>query len=294
MAPVRMRTPNVPRRNSQTRRARTRTLPAARTLVLAAAVGAGLSMSSPFWQPALATEPDAAGTAELGAPSDGVFVERRPEALAGGIEAIKSRDEALSELRAQVATLASEVAALRQESTSLQAAQKDGSLQVDHIRADLADAQVGLASLRASIDDHEANRRSLDAALDSRLARLTQQAASLRAAQSDTATELAPMRAALASAQIGLESLHAGLAQHRDATTSSTAASPAPHRRVSRILTEWSVQDGQKGRAVVSGDRHVYAAVPGTVLPGLGRVTELRRQDSRWIVVTEKGLIVQR
>jgi hypothetical protein len=34
-----------------------------------------------------------------------------------------------------------------------------------------------------------------------------------------------------------------------------------------------------------------FDVMPGTQLPGLGRVDNVIRQDGRWIVVTPKGLI---
>ena len=37
--------------------------------------------------------------------------------------------------------------------------------------------------------------------------------------------------------------------------------------------------------------REVYA---GDVVPGLGRIDAIRKQDGRWVVVTSKGLVVAR
>jgi len=32
----------------------------------------------------------------------------------------------------------------------------------------------------------------------------------------------------------------------------------------------------------------------GETVPGLGRIEAIRRQDGRWVVVTARGLVVQR
>jgi hypothetical protein len=264
------------------------------SLVLLAGVGAGSLLNGPFLETALAAEPERAAATEPGGQQDSVTLEHRLNAVAAEIEALKSGNGAVSALDAQVAALVSEVAALRQENLALRNAQKDAAAELGHVRADVANMQIGLESLRTSIDEHEASRRDADAALDSSLARLTQETVSLRASQSNAATELAPMRAELANTEIGLESLRATMAHSHDAAGPAAAVGSAPHRKVRRILADWIVQDGQKGRPVVSGDSNVYPAVPGTVLPGLGRVTELRREDNRWVVVTEKGMIVQR
>jgi hypothetical protein len=31
---------------------------------------------------------------------------------------------------------------------------------------------------------------------------------------------------------------------------------------------------------------------PGDMLPGLGRIEAIRRQDGRWVVITSRGMIV--
>ena len=36
----------------------------------------------------------------------------------------------------------------------------------------------------------------------------------------------------------------------------------------------------------------VIEVEPGDVVPGLGRIEAIRRQDGHWVVVTSKGLIV--
>jgi hypothetical protein len=38
----------------------------------------------------------------------------------------------------------------------------------------------------------------------------------------------------------------------------------------------------------------VFEVYPGDPLPGVGRVNAIRRQDGRWVVVTDRGLIVAR
>jgi len=52
------------------------------------------------------------------------------------------------------------------------------------------------------------------------------------------------------------------------------------------------VQDVRGGRALVeSRYGAVFEVGPGSVLPGLGRVEIIKRQDGQWIVVTARGLI---
>ncbi len=59
-----------------------------------------------------------------------------------------------------------------------------------------------------------------------------------------------------------------------------------------RILQDWVVEDVRRGRALVL-NRYggVFDVSSGSVLPGLGRVETIKRQDGGWVVVTARGLI---
>ena len=58
------------------------------------------------------------------------------------------------------------------------------------------------------------------------------------------------------------------------------------------IIDEYVVRKVFDGVALVEGRRGIIEVEPGSTLPGAGRVEEIRRQDGRWVVVTNKGLIV--
>jgi hypothetical protein len=68
-------------------------------------------------------------------------------------------------------------------------------------------------------------------------------------------------------------------------TTASAGAKPA-------IVDGWFVHSARNGLVLVEGRGELYEVVPGAPLPGLGRVEAIRREDGRWVVVTQKGLIV--
>jgi hypothetical protein len=59
-----------------------------------------------------------------------------------------------------------------------------------------------------------------------------------------------------------------------------------------RILQDWIVEDVRRGRALVL-NRYggVFDVSSGSVLPGLGRVETIKREDGEWIVVTARGRI---
>jgi hypothetical protein len=58
------------------------------------------------------------------------------------------------------------------------------------------------------------------------------------------------------------------------------------------ILDDYVLRRVFDGVALVEGRRGIIEVEPGATLPGAGRVEEIRRQDGRWVVVTQKGLIV--
>jgi hypothetical protein len=79
-------------------------------------------------------------------------------------------------------------------------------------------------------------------------------------------------------------------------TTGSIASSTAPEQTqpkiADRILQDWAVRDVQNGRALVeSRYGGVFDVGAGSVLPGLGRVDSIKRQDGQWLVLTARGTI---
>jgi hypothetical protein len=59
-------------------------------------------------------------------------------------------------------------------------------------------------------------------------------------------------------------------------------------------LEDWALRDVGYGGALIDGRRGTYEVYAGDMVPGLGRVDAIRRQDGRWVVVTSRGLIVAR
>jgi hypothetical protein len=59
-------------------------------------------------------------------------------------------------------------------------------------------------------------------------------------------------------------------------------------------LDNWALQDVNRGGALIEGRQGLFEVYAGDVVPGLGRIDAVRRQDGRWVVVTSKGLIVAR
>lgn len=63
---------------------------------------------------------------------------------------------------------------------------------------------------------------------------------------------------------------------------------------IGSVVEGWVLRNVYGGSAVVEGRPGLIQVMPGDSLPGVGRVETITRQDGRWVVVTERGLIVAR
>ena len=67
---------------------------------------------------------------------------------------------------------------------------------------------------------------------------------------------------------------------------------PADPKIVDRIVEDWVVQDVHGDRALVEGrNGSLFEVGAGSILPGVGRVEAVKRQDGQWVVVTARGVI---
>jgi hypothetical protein len=80
------------------------------------------------------------------------------------------------------------------------------------------------------------------------------------------------------------------------AAPAQTAAANAAKPELGRlpVIDSWVLQDVRRGGALIEGRQGLYEVYAGDVIPGLGRIDAVRRQDGRWVVVTSRGLIVAR
>jgi hypothetical protein len=126
-------------------------------------------------------------------------------------------------------------------------------------------AQV--AALKASFDSAARNTINQYAKIADRLDRIDQRSA----AAAETTGSLPAQTAALAA----------------------PAAPAEPPKLSDRILQDWIVHDVQNGHALVeSRYGGMFAVSAGSVLPGIGRVDVIKRQDGHWVVLTARGTII--
>ncbi len=92
-----------------------------------------------------------------------------------------------------------------------------------------------------------------------------------------------------------LDRFDQGTAAATETTGTIPAAASAPTdapKITDRILTDWIVQGVQNGRALVeSRYGGIFDVGAGSILPGVGRVDTIKRQDGQWLVLTARGTI---
>jgi hypothetical protein len=82
------------------------------------------------------------------------------------------------------------------------------------------------------------------------------------------------------------------IATRTTAPMTTAAPLPADPKIVDRIVEDWVVQDVRGDRALVEGrNGSLFEVGAGSILPGVGRVEAVKRQDGQWVVVTARGVI---
>jgi flagellin-like hook-associated protein FlgL len=155
---------------------------------------------------------------------------------------------------------------------------------VQALRAELAE----LSSLKASLDS--ANRGA-----GAQFAKIADRLDSVERAQTEPAAKLAR----IAETVDRLEKRTNSPSEITGSIAAAPPAATAPPATAAKLTTVpvlhgWIVQDVHNGHAMVeSRYGGLFLVGSGSLLPGLGRVQEVKRQDGGWVVVTEKGLITQ-
>ena len=60
------------------------------------------------------------------------------------------------------------------------------------------------------------------------------------------------------------------------------------------VLQDFVLRRVYDGAALIEGRNGIIEVEAGITVPGLGRIEAIKRQDGRWVVVTARGLVVQR
>jgi hypothetical protein len=153
-------------------------------------------------------------------------------------------------------------------------------------KAELAE----LSALKTNLDGVSRNANGQFAKLAERLDRVER-------AQAEPAAKLAHIAEAIDRLEKKSVTAQAAAATTTAPETTGTITTnpPAPQAEAKppeTILREWIVQDVRGGHALVENRfGALFDVTAGSVLPGLGKIEAIKRQDNQWIVVTARGLI---
>jgi hypothetical protein len=165
-----------------------------------------------------------------------------------------------------------------------------------------------LSSLRANLDNVSRSANGQFAKLVERLERieraqgepaskLAERLDRIERAQADPAAKLAHLAEAIDRLEKKSPSTSAAPAAPAAPETTGTIASnplaPAVEARPpENVLRDWIVQDVRGNRALLQNRLGaLFDVTSGSVLPNLGKVETIKRQDNHWVVVTAHGLI---
>jgi hypothetical protein len=155
---------------------------------------------------------------------------------------------------------------------------------VQTMKAELAE----LATLKANLDGATRGANGQFAKIADRLDRVEH-------AQAEPSAKLTHISEALD--RLEKKNVAAAAPMAAPETTGSIGAPPAnvDAGKGDKLLQDWIVQDVRRGHALVASRfGGVFDVTAGSMLPGLGHVQTIKRQDGQWVVVTDKGLISER
>jgi hypothetical protein len=145
--------------------------------------------------------------------------------------------------------------------------------------------------------DMPALKANVDAAArgtNSQLAKLAERLDRLERAQAEPAAKLARLAEAIERLEKKNAAATASATAAPETTGSIGSAGPSASEAKSseKVLPDWIVREARGGRALVE-NRYggMFDIATGSVLPGLGRVESVKRQDGQWVVVTAHGVI---
>jgi len=149
---------------------------------------------------------------------------------------------------------------------------------IQGLKENVVQARVELAALKLSIDS--ANRNTA-----AQLSRISERIDRVERSQAEPTAKLT-------KAVDTLERLSRGEASSKDVTGSLASPASGLNQSKPAVVDGWVVRDVYRGTALIEGRMGVIEVDQGDVVPGLGRVDAIRKQDGRWVVVTPKGLIM--
>ncbi len=236
-------------------------------LIAAVVIAGGFAVSSYATAPALTD-----GVDELAA------IDARRMGLAANLDASGAEKRSAS-LTRDVGSLKSEIARLQKALGQSKAAQNVLSKSTAGQAAANQDEVRGLKAEIASLT------KTLDATRDAAAAKIDALQAKVDEPKQDDPR--------VAELRDRLDKLEKSTAARKDASPETTG-SVAPKSPASQIVRNWTVREVNDNVAVLEGRHGTIEVEPGARAPGIGRIRSIERRDGEWVVVTDRGVILQR
>jgi len=158
---------------------------------------------------------------------------------------------------------------------------KLGIEEVNALKEQIVQARVELAALKTNID---AGHRSAN----QQFTKISERVERVERTQAEPVARLTK----------AIESLdrferRADANPPRDTTGSITPPQPVLPQALKPpgSVDGWVVRDVRRGTAYIEGRMGIIEVDQGDIVPGLGRVDAIRKQDGRWVVITSRGVI---
>jgi hypothetical protein len=149
------------------------------------------------------------------------------------------------------------------------------------LKENVVQARVELAALKASFDAGNRNASAQLTKIGERIDRIERSQAEPAAKLNKAIDALDRMSRADASP-----------AKDITGSIAPAGAAAAPPAGKPSALDGWVVRDVRRGTALIEGRLGLIEVDQGDMVPGLGRIDAIRKQDGRWVVVTTRGLIM--
>ena len=159
--------------------------------------------------------------------------------------------------------------------------------------AELRSIREQMAQLRRTVaalsNDLAANRAALDASnktLSDRFGRIAQSLERVDRDQTVSATKIERM------AEEKAQTVRTASTASSSEITGAVQRQPRPTNARREVIAGWRVRRAFEGVAVLEGQPGVIEVVLGQEVPNLGRIEEIKYENSRWQVLTSKGVIL--
>ncbi len=152
---------------------------------------------------------------------------------------------------------------------------KFGLEELNALKEQVVQARVELAALKTNID---AGHRSAS----QQFTRIGERVERIERTQAEPVSKLTK----------AVESLDRMRRAEAVVSRADVTGSITPPQSKTGIVDGWVLRDVHRGTAYIEGRMGLIEVDQGDMVPGLGRVDAIRKQDGRWVVVTSKGLIV--